>query len=89
VSVSTIERMRERLSALSPQRIDIADDSAKHVGHAGAQAGGGHYRLTIVSAAFIDKAAVARHRMIYGVLGDLMQHEIHALAIEAYSPDQF
>ena len=54
----------------------------------GAASGGGHFQLTIVSEAFQGKASVARHRMIYDALGDLMHKEIHALQIEAFTPDQ-
>lgn len=86
--MSTADLMRERLSALAPERLEIADESAKHAGHAGAQSGGGHYQLTIVSAQFAGKPRIARHRMVYGALGTLMQQEIHALAIEAYAPGE-
>jgi BolA protein len=82
-----IARMRERLdAALEPDRLEITDDSAKHVGHAGARDGRGHYSVAIVSAAFEGKSAVARHRMVYEALGDMMQTDIHALAIRAEAP---
>ena len=85
----TIDLMKQRLTTLLPERLDIVDDSAKHVGHAGAASGGGHYQLTIVSKAFAGKPQVARHRLIYQALGDMMQRQIHALSITAYTPDQF
>lgn len=80
--------MRELLGGLQPMRIEIADDSHLHVGHAGAREGGGHYRLTIVSPQFIGKATVARHRMIYSALQDMMKRDIHALNITAIAPDE-
>ncbi len=80
-----IDTMRKRLSALAPTSVDIVDDSALHAGHAGARDGGGHYRLRIVSEAFSGKSTLARHRLVYQTLGDMMQREIHALAIEARS----
>lgn len=83
-----VDRIRERLAVLSPTAIDIQDDSALHAGHAGARAGGGHYRLHIVSAAFEGKSTVARHRLIYATLGDMMKKEIHALAIRAVSASE-
>lgn len=86
--MSTAERMRERLAALSPERVDIADESAKHAGHEGAKGGGGHYALTIVSPKFDGQSTVARHRMIYVALGDLMRREIHALSIRAFAPGE-
>lgn len=84
----TAERMRASLAALEPLAIDIVDDSAKHAGHAGAQSGGGHYRLSIVSPQFTGKTTVARHRLVYAALGAMMQREIHALAISALAPGE-
>jgi BolA protein len=81
--------MRSRLAALDPVRVDLLDESAQHAGHAGARpSGGSHWQLTIVSDAFRGKNAVARHRMVYEALGDLMKRDIHALKIEALAPDQ-
>jgi BolA protein len=71
---------------LHPTQIEIVDDSARHAGHAGARDGGGHYNLTIESTQFAGKSTLARHRLIYAALGDLMQREIHALAIDARAP---
>ena len=85
-----VERaIRERLAALHPQRLDLRDESGQHAGHAGARpSGGSHWHLTIVSEAFRGKAPVARHRMVYEALGDLMERDIHALRIEALAPPQ-
>ena len=81
--------MRRRLAALAPARLELVDESAQHAGHAGAAPGGNtHWRLTIVSAAFAGKPTVARHRMVYQALGELMQHPIHALAINARAPGE-
>ena len=82
------EAIRERLAALDPQSMDLLDESGKHVGHAGAKAGGNHFRLTIVSPRFSGKDQITRHRMIYEVLGQLMHRDIHALAIRAFAPDE-
>ena len=79
--------MRERLAALAPVTMDLRDESAQHAGHAGARpSGGSHWQLTIVSEAFRGQSAVARHRMVYEALGDLMKRDIHALEIEASAP---
>lgn len=86
--MSTAELIRERLAALSPSRIEIIDDSALHAGHAGARSGGGHFRLTIVASAFAGHATMARHRMIHQALGELMHGPIHALSIQARTPDE-
>lgn len=86
--VSVAATMRDRLAALNPESVEILDESGLHVGHAGAKDGGGHYQLIIVSPAFAQQSAQARHRMIYAALGALMHKEIHALAIKAYAPDE-
>lgn len=85
--MSVVDEIRSRLAPLEPTRLDLIDDSALHAGHAGARSGGGHYRLSIVSAAFSGKNTVARHRLIYAALGEMMRREIHALAIQAQSPE--
>jgi BolA family transcriptional regulator, general stress-responsive regulator len=81
--------MRARLAVLQPLRLDLRDESAQHAGHAGARpSGGSHWQLTIVSEAFRGRNPVARHRMVYEALGDLMERDIHALRIEALAPEQ-
>ncbi|KAB0635603.1 BolA family protein [Burkholderia latens] len=84
-----IALIEARLTAsLAPLSLVVRDDSAQHAGHAGAAAGG-HYTVTIVSAAFAGKPRVARHRLVYDALADAMQRGIHALAIVAYTPEEF
>jgi BolA protein len=81
--------IRHRLAALEPVALELLDESAKHQGHAGWKPGGNtHWRLTIVSEAFRGKPTLARHRMIYQVLGELMENPIHALAITARAPGE-
>ena len=86
--MSVIDEIRNRLSVLAPERIELIDDSHLHAGHAGARSGGGHYQLDIVSAAFVGKNTVARHRLIYDAFGDMMRQEIHALSIQARTPEE-
>ena len=87
--MSVADEIRRRLEALSPGRLELVDESAKHAGHAGAAPGGNtHWKLTIVSDAFTGTNTVARHRMIYQALGELMQSPIHALSITARAPDE-
>ena len=84
--VGTIEA---RLAAiLAPVELRVEDESHKHAGHAGARDGRGHFRVTIVSAAFRGQAPLARHRAVYAALGALMQTDIHALAIDARAPEE-
>jgi BolA family transcriptional regulator, general stress-responsive regulator len=84
----TTDLIRQKLAALEPAKIDIIDDSARHAGHAGARGGGGHYSVIIVSWQFSGKTAVARHRLVYSALGDLMHKDIHALSVKAYTPEE-
>ena len=84
--MSKIDTMRERLAALQPQSLEIIDDSHKHSGHGGFMADGSHYRMTIVSAQFDGKNQVARHRMVYAALGEMMKQDIHAMNIDARTP---
>jgi BolA family transcriptional regulator, general stress-responsive regulator len=87
--MSVAARIRERLAALEPVDLELVDESAQHAGHAGARPGGNtHWRLTIVSPRFAGQSTVARHRMVYQALGELMQNPIHALAINARAPEE-
>lgn len=83
-----IGAMKLRLeSALEPSRLEIVDDSHKHVGHAGARDGRGHFTVIIEAEAFRGRGALERHRMVYDALGEMMQADIHALAIRAGTPE--
>jgi BolA protein len=87
--MTVAEEIRQRLGALSPVQLELLDESAKHAGHTGAKPGGNtHWKLTIVSAAFAGNSTLARHRMIYEALGELMQDPIHALSISAKAPGE-
>ena len=72
--------------ALAPISLEVRDDSHKHIGHAGARDGHGHFSVDIVSRAFAGMAPLARHRAVYAALGDMMVHDIHALSIRASTP---
>ncbi|MGH8595559.1 MAG: BolA family protein [Gammaproteobacteria bacterium] len=72
--------------AFKPDLLEIEDQSHEHRGHAGARSGKGHFRVRIVTAAFTGKSAVTRHRLIYDALANLMETDIHALSIDARSP---
>jgi len=85
---ATVERIRQRLQALQPQAVQIEDDSAKHAGHPGAASGGGHYRLRMVSHRFEGLSRLARHRLVYDSLGQMMQREVHALSMVLLTPSE-
>ncbi len=85
--MTLIEEIKSRLQLLTPSQLEIQDDSALHVGHKG-NGGGGHYSLKIVSAEFNGKSQVARHRIIYQLMSDLIPHKIHALSIHAMASNE-
>jgi BolA protein len=80
--------LESRLRALAPTVLEVRDDSALHIGHAGAASGGGHFSVTIVSEHFLGLPRLARHRAVLDHVGDLIPHPVHALAIHAYAPDE-
>lgn len=83
------ERIQALLTAsLAPVECVIDDESHLHAGHAGAASGGGHYRLRLVSTRFAGLNKVARHRLVYDCLRDMMTKEIHALAMTLLTPDE-
>lgn len=84
-----IEKMRERLTAtFAPVDCQLDDDSHLHVGHAGAASGAGHYSVRLVSDRFDGLNRVARHRLVYDCLRDMMTSDIHALNIIALTPSE-
>jgi BolA protein len=83
-----IERIRAILEReLTPVSLHIEDESAFHAGHAGAREGG-HFRVHIVSSQFSGHSRVQRHQLVYSALGPLPAQGIHALAIDARTPEE-
>jgi BolA protein len=91
--VSRADEIRTRLrAALDAERVDVEDESRLHAGHAGARPGGeSHFRALVVSARFEGVARVARQRLVYAALDDLMRGPgaIHALALRTLTPEEF
>ncbi len=82
-----LAEMETRLrAALQPSELQLLDESHLHAGHAGALTGKGHFAVRIVSEQFRDKLPLARHRLVYAALGELMETDIHALRIDAQAP---
>ncbi len=88
--MTRVEKIQARINAaLTPEHLEIIDDSQSHAGHAGVREhGGGHFFATIVSIMFEGKTLIQRHQMVYQALGDLMQSDIHAFSIKAYTPNE-
>ena len=80
--------LETRLATLSPTALTIRDDSASHAGHAGAASGAGHFSVMIVSEHFLGLTRLARHRAILERVGDLIPYPVHALSIDAHTPDE-
>ena len=90
INLDRVTLIKEKLTAaLTPTLLEIKDDSSKHAGHAGAKEGGGHFSVTIVSSIFTGKTLIQRHRLVYAALDELMKTKIHALSINALTPDEF
>ena len=85
-----VEKIRALIDqALSPQKLEIIDDSQAHAGHAGTrESGGGHFFVYVVADAFVGKGLIQRHQLVYKAVGNLMKTDIHALSIKAHSPDE-
>jgi BolA protein len=90
VPAANTERMSQMRglleAAFAPTAIEVVDDSHRHVGHAGARDGRGHFIVDIVSERFAGLAPLARHRAVYAALGGMMSSDIHALSIRAATP---
>jgi len=79
-----VQALTERLE---PVVLELVDDSAAHAGHAGAREGA-HFNLRIVSAKFAGLPRISRHRLVYDALRPWMAEGVHALAIDARTPDE-
>ena len=87
--MNRVEKIKMRLDkALAPKKLEIADDSHLHKGHAGAASGAGHFSVVIVSDKFSGQNMVQRHRLVYLAVSDMMPGEIHALSIQALAPEE-
>jgi len=88
MTVPVLDALRDRLQgALQPELLEIRDDSAAHAGHAGARSGG-HYAVRIVARQFDGRRLLDRHRLVYTAVAGLLDNGVHALSIDAVSPDE-
>lgn len=86
MTTAMVEEIRRRLTdALQPIELEVLDEGYKHAGHA--NEGKGHFHVRVVSAAFSGQLPIKRHRLVYAALGELMDHGIHALSIDAKAPE--
>lgn len=83
------EIIRRLEAALTPTRLDLDNQSDRHIGHAGHDGSGeSHFALTIASPIFEGMNRVQRQRAVYAALGDLMVDKVHALSIKAVAPGE-
>jgi BolA protein len=75
-------------ASLTPESLEIEDQSHLHAGHAGAKDGKGHFHVTLVAAGFAGKSPIQRHRMVYDAVADMLKTDIHALSIDALAPGE-
>ena len=89
MTTERVKQIQARLeAAFSPSNLQVKDQSHLHAGHAGARDGMGHFEATIVADAFAGKSRIERHRLVYAALGPMMETDIHAMKINAFSPDE-
>lgn len=89
MSEHRLAAIRKALEAtFEPIQLAIDDDSHLHAGHAGAKEGKGHFSVRITAEAFSGQSLIKRHRAVYAALGELMETDIHALAIDARAPEE-
>jgi BolA family transcriptional regulator, general stress-responsive regulator len=88
MSAERVEKIRQILTArLAPLSLEIRDDSARHAGHAGAREGG-HFSVTVVSERFAGCTRMQRHQLVYEAVSELLRTDIHALSIQARTPQE-
>ncbi len=82
--------LKQVLQGLQPDYLDLVNESMSHAGYFEGKES--HFKLTIASENFAGKRLVARHQLVYDMVADLLTSKggsIHALAIHAYTPDEW
>jgi BolA protein len=74
---------------LAAVHVEVVDHSARHAGHAGPEAGAGHFKVLVVSGRFEGLNRVAAQRLVYSALGNLMHADIHAVSMKTLTPGQW
>lgn len=85
MSTQRIENIKQRLAMFEPSKLEVIDDSHKHVGHSGNTSGGGHFTVRIGADVFTGKSRIAVHRLVYQALDGMIPDEVHALSIQLIS----
>ncbi len=77
------------VNGLEADHVEVADNSAGHANHVGAEGGGGHFAVVVVSPAFRGLSRIAAQKLVYETLAELMTHDIHALSMRTFTPEQW
>lgn len=88
--MKTANAVLTALAVLNPSHLSLDNESHRHAGHFEGKES--HFKLVIVSDAFIGKRLIARHQLVYQLVNSLLTSQggsIHALAIHAYTPDEW
>ncbi len=76
-------------AGLTPETIEIVDESHLHAGHAGAREGGeSHFRVAVVSGEFAGKSRIERQRLVFALLAAEMAGPVHALSLTTLAPGE-
>jgi BolA family transcriptional regulator, general stress-responsive regulator len=88
--MSVADTIRTKLTErFAPNRLEIEDESYRHIGHEGARTGGEtHFAVTIVSGTFSGESRVARQRLVYQTLAEELATKVHALSLTTLTPDE-
>jgi BolA protein len=77
------------IDGLEADHVEVVDNSAGHVNHVGAEGGGGHFAVVVVSPAFRGLSRIAAQKLVYEALAELMTNDIHALSMRTFTPEQW
>ena len=77
------------VSSLEAVHVEVVDNNAGHANHVGAEDGGGHFAVVVVSEAFRGLSRIAAQKLVYETLAELMTHDIHALSMRTFTPEQW
>ena len=76
-------------AGLSPDSLEVIDESHLHAGHSGAREGGeSHFRVAVVSAEFAGRTRIERQRLVYNLLAEELAGPVHALALATLAPGE-
>lgn len=82
------DQLNVRLATLAPRYLEVVNESSGHGGYYPGKES--HFKVVIVSDAFIGLRSVQRHQKVYAAVGDLLGNgNIHALAVHAFVPEEW